>query len=120
MEIASKKIKPSEKFYAPGVSQQTGFPSAATHYAEPSIDLHRELVVHQDATFFVRVSGNSFKEFNISDKDVLIIDRSLPATHNILALVVEYGEFQVVRISNQLEKDTLLWGVITYIIHRAQ
>lgn len=118
MEIILKKIKPPENFHEFEVSQQTGFPSAATHYAEPPIHLHCELVIHQDATFFVRVMGNSFKEFNIADKDVLIVDRSLPAKIHKLALVVENGEFQVARISNQLGEDTILWGIITYIIHR--
>lgn len=104
--------------HQPEVSQQTGFPSAATHYAEPSIDLHRELVARPNATFFVRISGNAFQEFNILENDVLVVDRSLPAKNNSLALVVENGEFQISRISKKLEKETFLWGIITYIIHK--
>jgi len=52
----------------------------------------------------------------------LIIDRSLQALPGKLALVVEEGEFRILRISKtkSAERDVVLWGVITYIIHPAQ
>ncbi|MEX0997427.1 MAG: S24 family peptidase [Flavobacteriaceae bacterium] len=113
------KLKKVKKRHTAEVSKQTGFPSAATHYAEPSIDLHNELVTNQDATFFVRVSGNELEYFQIYNEDVLIVDRSLPPANKSLAIVVQEGEFLVKEIQLQkLTSEYELWGIITYIIHK--
>lgn len=117
--IVSGKIDKRKNRHAPEVSQQTGFPSAATHYREASIDLHNELIYNQDATFFIRVDGNFWAEFNIHHNDVLIIDRSFELKPNQLALVVKGGEFSIIRFSQEKYSEFMLWGVITYIIHKA-
>lgn len=103
--------------HIPEVSQQTGFPSPATHYAEPTIDLATELVGNKDATFFVRVAGDHLSHLNIYNQDVLIIDRSLKMQTRKLALVVIEGEFKIKRIEKAEKEEFILWGVITYIIH---
>lgn len=116
-KLVSGKIIRSKDRHAPEVSLQTGFPSAATHYREAPIDLHNELIYNQDATFFIRVEGNSWKKFNICHNDVLIIDRSFKLKQNRLVLVVQDGEFDIIRFAeNQAKSEFLLWGIITYII----
>ena len=51
---------------------------------------------------------------------MLIVDRSLKAISNRLALVVNNGEFLLIRISEKpSEEEYTLWGIITYIIHNA-
>lgn len=122
MEVSSSgKIKKVENRHAAEVSKQTGFPSAATHYMEAPIDLHKELTITKDATFYVRVSSNAWSNFNIHKNDVLIVDRSLRPHVSDLALVVQEGEFTVVRIPfDRQEEEFVLWGVITYIIHYAR
>ena len=122
MEIfTSGKLTKVKSRHEPGVSKQTGFSSPATHYLEPTIDLNQELVVNRDATFFVRIDGNAFKEYNILDKDVLVIDRSLPRNFNALALVIQEGEFKIRRIPFGFsEEEFTVWGIITYIIHYAR
>lgn len=119
MEIsASGQIKTTTDRHQAAVSKQTGFPSAATHYLEAPIDLNEELSIHKDATFYIRVKGNSWKDFAILDNDVLIIDRSLTPGFRGLALVVEEGSFNVLRIPfDKNQEPCVLWGVITYIIH---
>lgn len=124
MEIfTSGKLTKVKSRHEPGVSKQTGFASPATHYLEPTIDLNQELLVNRDATFFVRVDGNAFKEHNILNKDVLIIDRSLALNFDALALVVQEGEFKIQRIPFGFSEETeefTVWGIITYIIHYAR
>lgn len=118
--FASGKLTKVKNRHEPGVSKQTGFSSPATHYLEPSIDLNQELIVNRDATFFVRIDGNSLAPHNILDKDVLIIDRSLPRNFDALALVVQDGAFKVMQIPFASEEEFNVWGVITYIIHYAR
>ncbi len=122
MEIfTSGKLTKVKSRHEPGVSKQTGFSSPATHYLEPTIDLHQELITNRDATFFVRVDGNAFVENNIMDKDVLIIDRSLSRNFDDLALVIKDGEFKIQRIPFGFsEEEFTVWGIITYIIHYAR
>ncbi|MGO4910928.1 S24 family peptidase [Leeuwenhoekiella sp. W20_SRS_FM14] len=113
------KIKRPEQTHKAGSSEQTGFPSPATHYLESTLDLNLILTKNRDATFFIRVKGNGWSEYTIRDQDVLIIDRSLHAALGKLAVVVRDGDFKVERITKLTEKDSevMLWGVITYIIH---
>ncbi|EAP86491.1 MULTISPECIES: S24 family peptidase [Croceibacter] len=118
MEIfnAHKVQRPAERHQAE-VSKQTGFPSPATHYQEAVIDLNKELIGNKDATFYVRIMEN-YPEHLIFENDVLIIDRSLLAKENDLALVIVDGEFNLLRIPKQSETNAfMLWGVVTYIIH---
>ena len=122
MEIfSSGKLNKIKNRHVPEVSKQTGFPSPATHYAEPSIDLHKELISNRDATFFVRINGDALSHHNILDKDVLLIDRSLQPKKNDLVLVVIDGEFKVINFPEaSLETKFILWGLISYIIHYAR
>jgi DNA polymerase V len=109
-------IKKTTKSHRVKPSTQTGFSSPATHYNEPRIDLNDVLVKNASATFYVRVVDNSFLEFDIIEKDVLIIDRSVTAKKGQLALVIKADSFTVARIPENSEEEFQVWGVITYII----
>lgn len=116
-----------------------GFPSPAEDYMEQSIDLNKVLIKDKESTFFGRVKGNSMLDAHISDGDVLVIDRSLTAHNNSIALCMLNGEFTVKRIVKKAgkvflhpanpsfrtievlpEMDFSVWGVVTYIIHKAR
>lgn len=115
------KLSVKNQRHKPGVAKQTGFPSPATHYLEPTIDLNQELVKHADATFFVRVEGSAFADVHIYDQDVLIIDRSLVPKVGELALIVNAGDFKIVSMpGNEASDAIILWGKITYIIHKTK
>ena len=111
-----KRIQKTKKNYRVARPNQTGFSSPATHYTEPRIDLNDALIENSSATFYVRVADNSFSEFEIFEKDVLIIDKSLTPKNNQLAVVVQEGCFQINRIGSNSKEELQLWGVITYII----
>ncbi len=118
MSLDIKKIQRAAANYSGNTSVQTGFPSPATHYREPVIDLNKELTSSQDATFYVRVKGDEWKNFNILNQDILVIDRTLKPTYNTLVLVIIGGDFDIKRFAKDSGKIEL-WGVITYIIHKA-
>ncbi|EDM43146.1 peptidase, S24 family, UV repair protein [unidentified eubacterium SCB49] len=118
------KLSRKQHRHTAGVSVQTGFPSPATHYLEPTIDLHQELITNADATFFVRVSSNEYAHLKIYNEAVLIIDRSTPALKGKLALVIIDGEFSIIKVpvsqgGSEAHKTFTLWGVINYVINKA-
>ena len=112
-----------------------GFPSPADDFKEIRISLDRELVKNRDATFYARVSGESMENAGLSNGDLIIIDRSLQAENNKIAVCFLDGEFTVKRIIKKGEKlflkpennrykeveinennELLIWGIVTYVI----
>ena len=120
-------------FVKEGVS--AGFPSPATDFMETTIDLNKELSKNPLATFYIKVSGNSMINAGISDKDVLVVDRSLEPQNNKIAICFIDGEFTVKRIKIEEDKvllmpenekykpiiiteenELIIWGIVTYVI----
>lgn len=121
-----------------------GFPSPAQDYMSGGIDLNRELVRHPEATFYVRVSGDSMRDAGISDGDTLVVDRSLEPYDGATAVCCLEGEFLVrhlhfsgngpgakpaavvLEAANPAYKpiktgpggDFSVWGVVTWIIKK--
>src|SRR4030066_144105 len=58
-----------------------GFPSPADDYIEGCISLDDYLVRHKEATFFLKVAGDSMRGLGIFDGDLLVVDRALQAVH---------------------------------------
>ena len=118
---------------------QAGFPSPADDYIEGNLDLNAWIVKHPAATFFVRVQGESMTGAHIQTDDILVVDRSLePINGNIIVAVVD-GEFTVKRyvvegkniylspenpnfsrIKISENSGFQVWGVVTYVIHKAR
>lgn len=114
-----------------------GFPSPADDYLDLAIDLNKELVTNPMATFYARVRGESMKDADIKDGDILVIDRSKKPTHDCVALCILDDEFTVKRLHIQGQQISLVpansaystihikegnnfsvWGVVTYVIHK--
>jgi DNA polymerase V len=114
-----------------------GFPSPADDYAEERIDLNRHLIEHSEATFFVRVRGDSMTTFGIHDGDLLVVDRATRAQSGAIVIAVVHGEFTVKQLIRTPHGYTLraghpdyadlplpasdpltLWGVVRWSIHR--
>ena len=123
--------------YQGGVS--AGFPSPADDYLDLDLNLHKHLIKHPAATFFVIAKGNSMEDAGISDDDLLVVDKSLDVTHNDIVIAIVSGEFVVKRylsINNEIhlraesknqnyptivitqEMDFEVWGIVTYTIHK--
>jgi DNA polymerase V len=116
-----------------------GFPSPADNYIEEKLNLNKYLIRNKESTFFVRVSGNSMINVGIFDNDILVVDRSLtPIKQSIVIASIE-GELVVKKlikdnksrdyylksensdypnIKLSSHSDTMIWGVVTYTIHK--
>ena len=116
---------------------QAGFPSPADDYSDEKIDLHRLVVKNDVATFFLRAAGESMVGAGIFDGDLLVVDRSVEATHNRIVIAALDGELTVKRLVRQKDKVYLapenpdypkfditnrehvfIWGVVTYVVHK--
>ncbi|MEK6668650.1 MAG: translesion error-prone DNA polymerase V autoproteolytic subunit [Pseudomonadota bacterium] len=116
---------------------QAGFPSPAEDFAVKRIDLTEVLVTHPQATFLLRVSGESMRDAGIFDGDMLVVDKAIKPRHGHIVVAVVDGEFTVkylhmragrvklkpanVTFPEILPKEgqTLaVWGVVTSAIKR--
>lgn len=113
-----------------------GFPSPADDYAEERIDLNQHLINQPEATFLVRVEGNSMVGFGIHHGDTLVVDRSAEPRDRSIVIAVVDGEFTVkqlcrlpigylLRAGNPPHQDILVeeqqqlsvWGVVRWSLH---
>ena len=114
-----------------------GFPSAAEDYIDSQINLHELIVRNLAATFFLRASGDSMLGVGIHDGDLLVVDRSLEASHNRVVIAALDGELLVKKLSRKGGLVMLksanegypdfdvtkleyvhIWGVVSYVVHR--
>jgi len=140
-ELKIFSSNPQTKAAIPLVSSpiEAGFPSPADDFIEASLDLNDLLIARPEATFFVRVQGQSMRDANIHPGDVLIVDRNLTPQNNSIIIAIVNGEFTVKRLRTEKDKtflvpahaqypsieiqkewDFAVWGVVTYIIHKAR
>lgn len=117
-----------------------GFPSPATDYIEDDLDLNTYLITNALATFIIRVQGKSMQEAGIYDGDLLIVDKSINPK-NFSIVIANVNEELVVKTlikekeinyltsgsKNIIDKinlsknpEVIIWGVVTYVIHKLQ
>ena len=117
-----------------------GFPSPATDYIEDDVDLNSHLITNAPATFIIRVQGKSMTNVGIYDGDLLIVDKSIDP-RNFSTVIANVNEELVVKTlikekgvssltsgsKNILDKinlaenpEIVVWGVVTYVIHKQQ
>lgn len=117
-------------------SVKAGFPSPAQDFIAQSIDLNKYIIKHPSATYFAIVNGISM-DTDLSEGDLLVIDRSLNPQDGKIAVCFVDGEFTVKKI--KIEKDRCLltpsnpsfpvieinkdnnfmvWGIVTYVIKK--
>ena len=111
-----------------------GFPSPATDYIEDDVDLNSHLIKNAPATFIIRVQGKTMNEVGINDGDLVIVDKSINPK-NLSTVIANVNEELVVKTflkekgnnylrsaQNKVELNenpsVIIWGVVTYVIHK--
>ncbi|QJB58403.1 translesion error-prone DNA polymerase V autoproteolytic subunit [Pseudodesulfovibrio sp. zrk46] len=118
-------------------SVAAGFPSPAEEYLEKPLDLNDYVAPRPEATYFVRVSGDSMIGAGIHHDDILVVDRSqsprpgnvvialvdgeftvkrLTRTEDGLALSPENPEYSVIHLTPETEFE--VWGVVRHVVHK--
>jgi|TARA_B110000240_G_C13369017_1_gene397392 DNA polymerase V len=114
-----------------------GFPSPADDHIEKKLDLNDYLIKQKEATFFVRIKGDSMIDAGIHDNDIVIVDKSQKASNGDIVLASVDGEFTVKLLSSYKSKYRLLaanekykpieinesmqfevWGVVTGAVRK--
>jgi len=112
-----------------------GFPSPADDYVDELFDLNKILFRHPEATYLVRVAGESMADAEIHTGDLLAVDKHLEADHNHIVVAVVGGDCTVKRLelrqghwwlipANAAYKpyqihdgdDVRIWGVVTHVV----
>lgn len=114
-----------------------GWPSAAEDYIDGQINLHELVVRNPAATFFLHASGDSMIGVGIHDGDLLVVDRSLEASHNRVVIAALDGELLVKKLCRRDGRVFLqsanpdypefditereyahIWGVVSHVLHK--
>ena len=114
-----------------------GFPSPADDHIEKKLDLNDYLIKQKEATFFVRIKGDSMIDAGIHDNDIVIVDKSQKASNGDIVLASIDGDFTVKLLSTHKSKYRLLaanekykpieinesmqfdvWGVVTGAVRK--
>lgn len=109
-----------------------GFPAPGDDLVERPLDLNELLIDDPQATFYVRVKGDSMEGARIFDGDILVVDRSISAAPGLIVVAAVYGELVVKRLERtpdglvlasaqegyapillQEAEDCVVWGVVT-------
>ncbi len=116
-----------------------GFPSPAEDHQVERIDLMQQLVKHPQATFYIRVRGESMRDAGILDGSVVLVDRAITPADGQIVLAVIDGDFTCKTLRLQGEGIRLqaahphypdivpkdgqsveIWGVVVATIHQHQ
>jgi DNA polymerase V len=114
-----------------------GFPSAADDHLDRKLDLNEYLVAHPEATFYLRVAGDSMRGAGIHAGDLLVVDRAVEPVDGQVVVAMVDGELTVKRlvfrrgrlalspenpaykaIELDPEAGVDVWGVVTHVIHK--
>lgn len=120
-----------------GHTIRAGFPSPADDYVVESLDLNDFLMPRKEASFLLKVKGESMIDAGIHDGDILVVDKSMTATDGRVVIVALDGQFTVKTLEKKRgkirlipanpefapieikdEQELQVWGVVTSVIHQ--
>lgn len=112
-----------------------GFPSPADDYVDELFNLNKLLFRHPEATYLVRVTGESMAGAEIHTGDLLAVDKHLEADHDHVVVAVVGGDCTVKRLERRGQEwwlmpanaaypsyqirdgeDVRIWGVVTHVV----
>ncbi|WP_425339062.1 LexA family protein [Pedobacter kyungheensis] len=109
----------------------SGFQSPAADYLEGRLDITDRLVIDPHSTFYFQMEGEDMQSFGISGGDILIVDRSLTATHGAVVVAFLAGAFScrvflsensgaLLKNDQDVARETeigslQIWGVVTSV-----
>jgi len=134
--IAPAAQPPPLRFPLYATKVSAGFPSPADDYLETQLDLNDLCVRHKEATFFLWLQGDSMKNANMIDGDLLVVDRSIVPAHLDIVVAVVNAELVVKYLWKRRDEvklvpanedyadidipagsDLTVWGVVTHVVH---
>lgn len=106
----------------------------AEEYYDGPLDLSRHLIRNPEATFILRVAGESMRDAGIYDGDEMVVDRSLPPADGRIVVAVDDADMTLKRLVATpdgwllraahpdhpdivVRDGTQIWGVVTAVIH---
>lgn len=120
-----------------GHSVKAGFPSPADDYIADTLDLNDYLMPRKEASFMLRVDGDSMLGAGIHSGDMLVVDRSITASNGSVVVAAVDGQFTVKRLEKlkgvirllaenpsyqpiefKDEQELRIFGVVTSVIHQ--
>lgn len=139
IELLSPQSLTTAALHLQGLANRipAGFPSPAQDFAVERIDLMGQLIKHPEATFFIRIRGNSMRDAGILDGSVVLIDKAIEPAHGHIVLAVVDGDFTCKKLhlhgkeiwlkaANPDYADIVprdgqtveIWGVVVAAIHQ--
>ena len=100
-----------------GVSIHAGFPNPGTDASLQALNLNTLLIAHGASTYFMQITGNSWREMGIFNDDVVIIDRALAAGANDL-MVWWHEDTFALSPKHKIPEDAVTFGLVTATIHQ--
>lgn len=120
---------------APRTSVAISFGSPAAESGIGRLDLNELLVPHPQASFLMRITGDSMQGAGVLDGDLALVDRALDASHGQVVIAVLGDEFVCRRLHRRgadvrLQaahpavadwvpgdgEELQVWGVVTHVI----
>ncbi|RAP26732.1 hypothetical protein DID74_01535 [Candidatus Marinamargulisbacteria bacterium SCGC AG-333-B06] len=113
-----------------------GFPSPADDYMDNRLNINDYVIKNPMSTYYIKVSGDSMIGAGIFSGDILVVDRSIEASHNRIVIAMIDGDFTVKRLRYHKTKiylisensqfvpievtnqELMIWGVVTFSIHQ--
>ncbi len=120
-------------------SVSAGFPSPGDEWREQSLNLHDLVVEHSLSTYFMKIAGDSMENACLHSGDIVVVDRSLTATHKKIVIArlgdrftlkrlwlmppkiylrPENPRYQPVEVTNR--SDFEIFGVVTYCVQKVR
>ena len=102
-EIFSGKISLALRAPFFELKVQADLPSSIDDFVEGTLDLNEHLISYKSSIFFVRIVGDSMKQYGVFSGDLLVVDRALFPEDEKMVVAILNGEIIVKRFEEGKE-----------------